>query len=43
MDLLGEIYLINPTTEKVEVNNITFLYRYRDKISVRINIFGVCY
>ena len=43
MDLLGEIYLINPTTEKVEVNNITFLYRYRDKISARINIFVVCY
>ena len=41
--LLGKIYLINPTTEKAEVNNITFLYRYSDKISVKINIFGVCY
>ena len=38
-----KINLIDPTTEKVEVNNITFLYRYRDKINVRINIFGVCY
>jgi len=38
-----EINLTVPTTKKVEENNITFLYRYSDKFSVRINIFGVCY
>lgn len=34
--LLGEINSTDPTIEKVEINNITFLYRYRIKLVLEL-------